>query len=284
VIPGAGAVALLRPAWGAATDRGNHRSINEDSYLAQAPLFVVADGMGGHEAGEVASAIAVEALRALAGRPSVTSDEVQQRLLAARAQIAALGSTSGRGAGTTVTGVVLAEQDGVPYWLVVNLGDSRTYRYAGGRLEQVSVDHSEVQELIDAGSLTPAQAARDPRRHIVTRALSAASELEVDYWLIPVEARDRILVCSDGLTGELDGDRIAEVLRDVSDPQVAAERLVAAAVAAGGRDNVTVLVVDAGVLVPAGDDAPTTPRAWLGADDDDEVTLPRVRVAPGGSR
>ncbi|WP_407341315.1 PP2C family protein-serine/threonine phosphatase [Pengzhenrongella phosphoraccumulans] len=271
------AAPLLRPAWGAATDRGTRRAINEDSFLAQSPVFMVADGMGGHEAGEVASALAVEALRCLVGRPSVTSDQVQQQLLAAQRQIGALESLPGRGAGTTVAGLVLAEQDAVPYWLVVNLGDSRTYRLAGGLLEQISVDHSEVQERIDGGSLTVSEAAHDPRRHIVTRALSAGISLEVDYWLIPMEAHDRMLVCSDGLTGELTDDAIAAILLTVGDPQLAAEQLVAAAVAAGGRDNVTVLVIDAGELVDDDGDDRTAPRAWVADDDGD--TLPRVRCA-----
>ncbi|MGV8967380.1 MAG: PP2C family protein-serine/threonine phosphatase [Cellulomonas sp.] len=269
------AAPLLRPAWGAATDRGNRRAINEDSFLAQAPVFMVADGMGGHEAGEVASALAVESLRALVGCPSVTSDQVQQQLLAAQVQIGALESLPGRGAGTTVAGVVLAEQEAVPYWLVVNLGDSRTYRLAGGRLEQISVDHSEVQERIDGGSLTVSEAVHDPRRHIVTRALSAGHALDVDYWLIPMEARDRILVCSDGLTGELSDHAIGKILLTVGDPQLAAERLVAAAVAAGGRDNVTVLVIDAGELVDDDGDDRTAPRPWA---DDDGDTLPRVHL------
>ena len=168
-------------AWGAASHRGARRLLNEDRFLVSRSVFFVADGMGGHEAGEVASATAVEALRPLADLDVVTPDEVRDRIAVAQENVQAIVTEPGRGAGTTVTGVVVSEQDGNPYWLVVNVGDSRTYHLAGGRLEQVSVDHSEVQEMVDAGLLTPAEALTHPRRHVVTRALGSRNASAVTH-------------------------------------------------------------------------------------------------------
>jgi protein phosphatase len=261
--------------WGASSHRGARRKLNEDSYLASPSAFFVADGMGGHEAGEVASAMAIDALRPLSWLNVVTADDVKERLHVAHDDVSGIAAPEGRGAGTTLTGVVVSEQDGLPYWLVANVGDSRTYHLVDGRLEQISVDHSEVQELVDAGALTPAQAAHHPRRHVVTRALGAAARPDADYWYLPLSTGDRLLVCSDGLTTELDDDRIADLLVTNAEPQAAADALVQAALAAGGRDNITVLVVDA---VDAGPDAESTaPRSVLAAPPPppDEDTRPR---------
>jgi len=272
----------VHASWGAATDRGLRRSLNEDAYLASAPVFVVADGMGGHEAGEVASACAVDVLRSrLVGR-AATPEAVNAAIVEAHREVQRIEAEPGRAAGTTVSGVVLSAVEGVPYWIVVNLGDSRTYRLSRGALEQISVDHSEVQELIDSGAVTRAEAAHHPRRHVVTRALGAAGTVDVDYWLLPVAANDRILVCSDGLTGELPDPFVAETLLAESDPQAAADRLVAEAVRAGGRDNVTVLVVDARALDGHDDGSSlTTPR---GQDEPDDDTLPRGSRPGSGTR
>ncbi len=258
--------------WGAATHQGARRTLNEDSYLARGSVFFVADGMGGHEAGEVASAAAVEALAPLGRSEVVGVDEVRCRVRAAHDAVRAIETAPGRGAGTTLSGVVLTDQGGEPYWLVVNVGDSRTYRSADGVLEQVSVDHSEVQELVDAGRITAEQALTHPRRHVVTRALGAPDDPEPDFWFLPVHAGDRMMVCSDGLTAELSDRRVAEVLMVEPDPQTAAERLVAEALVAGGRDNITVIVVDATGLTDALER--TAPRDAR-ADHDDEDTVPR---------
>jgi protein phosphatase len=250
--------------------------MNEDSFIAADPVFAVADGMGGHEAGEIASGICV---RTLAGIPQLATGErdataavVQQYLLQADADIR---SATGSRAGTTLSGVVVVEQTGVPYWLVLNIGDSRTYRLAQGALSQVSVDHSEVQELVDAGEITPAQAAVHPRRHVVTRALGTGDETEADYWLLPVEEGDRILVCSDGLNGELDDVQITRILISEPDPQAAVDELIQAALRSGGRDNVTCIVVDA-TNVSHDHGAQTAPRA--AAEAEDANTLPRTEV------
>ncbi|MFJ5861557.1 PP2C family protein-serine/threonine phosphatase [Pseudarthrobacter sp. NPDC092439] len=236
----------LALACGHGTDRGHRRALNEDAYLAQEPVFAVADGMGGHEAGEVASGLCVRALEAIpqveTGERSLTAAALQDHLLRADAEIR---RATGSRAGTTLSGAVLVEHLGLPYWLVMNVGDSRTYRLSHGRLEQLSVDHSLVQELVDDGEISAEEAAVHPQRHVVTRALGTGEDNEADFWLVPAEAGDRILVCSDGLTGELADRIIARILQTVADPQEAAMELIHAALDHGGRDNVTVIVVDA---------------------------------------
>ena len=236
----------MRTSWGSATDRGLVRDVNEDALLAFPPVFLVADGMGGHDAGEVASRVAVEEFAALAGRAGLTADDVHGCFgrTAERLRI-----ELGRSGGTTVVGAALTEDDGGAYWLVFNVGDSRAYRFADGRLYQVSVDHSVVQELIDEGDLAPDAAQTHPERHILTRALGAGAAPEPDYWLLPVGPQDRLLLCTDGLTRELDDADIAQVLAQVADPQRAADALVERAVERGARDNVTAVVVDAQPVV-----------------------------------
>lgn len=280
---GPGSVPSLRLNCGYGTDRGLRREMNEDSYIAADPVFAVADGMGGHEAGEIASGICVRTLAEIpqlaTGERDATAAVVQQYLLQADAGIR---EATGSRAGTTLSGLVVVEQMGVPYWLVLNIGDSRTYRLSQGKLSQVSVDHSEVQELVDAGEITPAEAAVHPRRHVVTRALGTGDETEADYWLLPVEEGDRMLVCSDGLNGELDDDQIAQILISEPDPQAAVDELIQAALRSGGRDNVTCIVVDASNVANDGG-AHTSPRTP--AEAEDENTLPRtevLEVAPDG--
>jgi len=258
--------------WGAATHQGARRTLNEDAFLAGGAVFFVADGMGGHDAGEMASAAAVDALRPLVHDAVVRSDDVRNRVLAAHQAVRTIETAPGRGAGTTLTGMVLTAQEGEPYWLVVNLGDSRTYRLADGDLEQVSVDHSEVQELVDAGAITHAEAQQHPRRHVVTRALGAPEDPAPDFWYLPVAARDRMLICSDGLSTELPDERLATVLLSEPDPQAAADRLVREALEAGGRDNITVIVIDASGVEDAMEH--TAPRD--GHVQDDEDTVPRA--------
>lgn len=264
--------------YGSATHAGLRRRVNEDALLAVPPLFLVADGMGGHDAGAAASGIVVEVFGELAGAESLGIDDIDAALDRARRRVQALAAAE-RAAGTTLSGVVIADVGGAGYWLTVNVGDSRTYRFAGGELEQISVDHSVVQELVDAGELDPAEAARDRRRNEITRAIGAGSDGQPDFWLVPAEPGDRMLVCSDGLSGELDSDRLRRVLAETADPQEAATRLVHEAMVRGGRDNITVIVVDA-VSVRGCDDVPldTAPagaRVETDADTDiDSDTRP----------
>ena len=271
----------VRIAWGASSHRGARRTQNQDRFLASSSAFFVADGMGGHEAGEIASQVAIEALRPLAALPLVRPRDVMGCLTTAHHQVRAIVTGPGRGAGTTISGVVVAERNGMPNWLVVNVGDSRTYRLSQGRLDQISVDHTEVQELVDAGVLTHRQAKTYSRRHVVTRALGSHGDLKPDFWYLPIRAHDRMLICSDGLTGELTNDRISEVLLSRPDPQSAADSLVHEAICAGGRDNITVVVIDAtGVPQDTGGEY-TGPRDLVALTDED--TLPQdVRLQIGG--
>lgn len=255
--------------YGFATDRGLRRPLNEDALLADRHLFAVADGMGGHEAGEVASGICVATLAEGqdAAHGELTAADLQQCMQAADL---AIRRAAGSRAGTTLTGAALVREAGVPYWLVFNVGDSRTYLLSRGRLAQVTVDHSEVQELVDQGRITPEEAIFHPRRHVITRALGTGEDSEADFWLLPVRAADRLLICSDGLTGEVRDEDIAEVLTRHAAPQDAVDELVQAALKSGGRDNITVVVVD---VVPLHDgdahDGDTH------ADDANSDTAPR---------
>lgn len=258
-----------------ATDVGARRKLNEDAYLAAAPLFIVADGMGGHDAGEVASATVIEHFSRLIGREALSIGDLNDALASSRAAVGALGHHGAAGAGTTLSGVAIAAVDGLGYWLVLNIGDSRTYQFCNGELEQITVDHSYIQELIEEGEITPQQAKSDSRRNIITRAIGAGSVGDADYWLFPAESGDRMLVCSDGLTTELTDEHIAEVLRSESDPQRAADILTADAVRFGGRDNVTVVVVDAVTVASAR-------GIHVQADEADDLADTRPRAAVDG--
>lgn len=262
---------------GSATHAGLRRALNEDSYLAGAPVFVVADGMGGHEAGERASATVIEEFSKYLGRASLALEDVRSALEQARDDVEHLSTTGNGRAGTTLSGVVIASVDGMGYWLAINIGDSRTYRLANSELEQITVDHSVVQELIESGELTPEAAATDRRRNIITRAIGGSSTGDADYWLFPAERGDRIMVCSDGLTSELGDRRIREILNRVSDPQQAADALVAEALQAGGRDNITVVIADAVQVA-------SRPGTLLETDDTDIDMDTRPREAAGGVR
>jgi protein phosphatase len=238
---------MIAVSWGAASDAGKVRQHNEDSALAQPPVFVVADGMGGHAAGEIASGIAVEELRRLASSgPVLRTDEVLATVSQANAAIleAASEGDGKAGMGTTVVGLALVEESGEDCWLAFNIGDSRLYRSYGGAMEQISVDHSLVQELYEAGAITASQRRDHPRGNVVTRVLGTDPAAVVDHWKRrPVEG-ERFLLCSDGLTAELPDPAIAEVLATNATAAAVAGRLVELAVQAGGRDNVTAVIVD----------------------------------------
>ena len=238
------------------SDRGAVRRVNEDSFLAAMPLFIVADGMGGHAHGDRASQTAIATFVAdiPAGDPS-EPQAIVETVRRANAAVVALSGADDALSGTTLTGLAFVQigMSGSYHWMVFNVGDSRIYEWDGRRLEQVSVDHSAVQEMVDAGEITRIEAEHHPHRNVVTRALGASREVDPDIWLLPARARQRFLLCSDGLTKELDDDEIARIMvfhdsqsQTESDtlPMTLAERLVNAAVAAGGSDNVTVIVIE----------------------------------------
>jgi PPM family protein phosphatase len=226
------------------TDTGRQRRDNEDSVYVRVPLFVVADGMGGAQAGEVASALAVEEFRQGLPSPGAGHATTEQRL-AARVQSAnrriyetAQTEREQSGMGTTLTAVFLDDTE----LAIAHVGDSRAYLLRDAELTRLTHDHSLVEELMRRGKLTPEQAAEHPQRSIITRALGIEPDVEVDTWTYPARAADVVLLCSDGLTSMIDEAQIAEVLRAESDLDRAGERLIAEANAAGGRDNITVVL------------------------------------------
>ena len=293
---------------GSATDKGRVRPENEDNLLITGTAFVVADGMGGHEAGEVASQIAVDGIRerlaAIAASRTAdqdgeedepvatlpTASEFVRTITSANTDIfrTAIANPSQRGMGTTVTAIAVIADPlagrGAPNvgdsdegdapgdteaptpgnvtpvkpvvpseaLVLANVGDSRTYLFRHGRLRRVTVDHSYVQELVATGHISEDEARVHPRRNIITRALGIEPDVRVDWWTLPLIRGDRFVLCSDGLVDEVADADITTILLDTADPQVAAEALVDAANAAGGRDNITVIVVD----VLEGDDPP----------------------------
>lgn len=271
-LPGASAKpgATVRFRFSGYSDRGAVRRINEDSFLIAAPLFVVADGMGGHAFGDRASQASIAAFSASLDEGSPASAQwVLDTIRAANDAVLALADgADGALSGTTLTGVAFVDIGASQnyHWMAFNVGDSRTYSWDGRTLAQVSVDHSAVQELIDLGQLSRHDAEKHPQRNIVTRALGVEDIVDADIWLLPARARQTFLLCSDGLTKELSDDEIARIIvfhdaesvRESDNlPLTLPERLVRAAVAAGGSDNVTVVVVESelvGVAVPGSDD------------------------------
>jgi protein phosphatase len=243
------------------SDVGRVRSGNEDALLIGATVFAVADGMGGHRGGEVASAAALEPLRALDGRRFGGSDEALAALT--DAVVRANREVSRRshdepgleGMGTTLTAVLVDGRDAH----LVHVGDSRAYLARGERFVQLTDDHTLVQALLDQGRITPEQVATHPHRSVITRAVGVASDVEVDALSLTLRDGDRLVLCSDGLTGVVDDAAIARAVRDER-PEAAVDLLVAAANEAGGPDNVTVVIV----------------TVEGGSDPDATVALPRV--------
>lgn len=264
-------VGTLRLRVSTATDTGKVRKVNEDSFLAESPLFIVADGMGGHSFGDRASQSVVATFAGSVVDGVVPSaDDVIGTITAANSAVIAMSDADADGtvSGTTLAGLSLVVAGLSHYWMAFNVGDSRVYSWDGRRLEQVTVDHSAVQEMLDLGQISPLEAAGHPYRNVVTKAIGVGDAVEPDVWLLPVGGRQLFLACSDGLSKELDDDQIAAILAErftLPEGQSVAQRLVDAALAAGGGDNVTVVVVDS-ELVGSGHDAD---------DDTNDRGLPR---------
>lgn len=250
---------------GARTDVGHHRSHNEDALLVGQRVWAVADGMGGHAAGDVASRLAIAALGELDGPAELAPSAVNAAVARANTAILSHGVEfpETRGLGTTVTGLAEVYVAGLAHWAVFNVGDSRVYRYAGGELRRLTVDHSEVEELVAEGLIDAEQARTHPARNIITRSVGMRPGPAVDLWVLPQTAGERFLLCSDGLTSELTDARIAALLAEQADPEAAASALVEAVLAAEARDNVTVVVVDVvGAEQSAGDEATVPRNLW----------------------
>ncbi len=250
---------MITITFGAVSDTGKLRNANEDSFLVGEHLLAVADGMGGHNAGEVASAMAIQLLSQAASRKIESPESFTELVSTINDAIftAATGTTEQRGMGTTLTAIaVVGSASTDEHVVVVNVGDSRTYILRQGELRQVTVDHSYVQELVSEGIISANDARTHPRRNIVTRALGIDSKVIADSWTLPIVNGDRYLLCSDGLVDEISNEEILAILKQNADPQRAAERLIAAANDRGGRDNVTVIVVDVGLS----DESVSTPN------------------------
>ena len=227
--------------YAARTDVGCVREHNEDSFIAATPLFVVADGMGGHEAGEVASEIAIKTM--LENAPSSPNgDALVSAVKAANyAIIAGANEGIGRpGMGTTMTAAQIFDDQ----LFIVQVGDSRAYLLHEGTLQQVTRDHSLMADLIEQGRITEEEARYHPQRSVITRALGSDISVEPDLYVLRVAPGDRLLLCSDGLSGMVENATIAAILRENEDPQNCCDALIHEALAAGGMDNVTCVVVD----------------------------------------
>ncbi|HEY7966141.1 MAG TPA: Stp1/IreP family PP2C-type Ser/Thr phosphatase [Solirubrobacteraceae bacterium] len=290
----------------ARTDTGHQRATNEDSHLERAPIFVLADGMGGAQAGEVASKLAVGQFAE--GLPGEEADGAEERLARAvhqaNAEIHALSERDSRraGMGTTLTAAYVGRAQ-VSF---AHVGDSRAYRLRDGHLERITEDHSLVEELLRQGRLTEEEAEEHPQRSIITRALGPEPEVEVDTFTLAAADGDVFLICSDGLTSMVSEAGVEEIMLGTPDLATAADRLVAAALAAGGRDNVTVVLfrieevetsddmptellatADPEALPPLPEDAPA-PQAQPGAGEtqrpDPPAQIARERLRPRSPR
>jgi len=267
----------------AQTAIGTVRSVNEDSYLAATPLFVVADGMGGHERGDRASQTVVAVLQDQLQEGTLpTPAMVLTAITDANVAVRALTGDNGQRliSGTTLAGLALVEsQEGSVHWMAFNVGDSRIYSWNGRVLEQLSVDHSAVQELVDAGQITELAARSHPERNVITRAVGAEDLVDADVWLLPIGGAQSFVLCSDGLTKELDDTAIARLLAEygsdgAAHPATIADALVDAANRAGGKDNITVVVLDCSIEGAHLDDDNTNERSLLAAHL--EETRPRA--------
>ena len=270
------------------TDTGRQRRDNEDNAFARAPVFVVADGMGGAQAGEVASRIAIEVFQQALPDSGTPEQRLAGGVRAANRKIYDLSRAEPEraGMGTTLTAAYLDDAD----LAIAHVGDSRAYLFRDGLLTRLTQDHSLVEELVRRGKLTEEQAAEHPQRSIITRALGPEPEVEVDTWSYPVRAGDVVLLCSDGLTSMIGEDVVAEVLGSASTLDEAAERLIGEANEAGGRDNITVVLFRledvGGDTVPeeptvVGLEPPTTGTGTARAPS---ATLTAPSAAPAGSR
>lgn len=267
-------------AHGALSNVGNRRRVNEDSFHAEFPLYLVADGMGGHQAGDVASAQVVETMRSVIPAGDFTDPATLTDALFTTARVLSdLGMSQGN-PGSTMTGLVFSTHRGIPCARIFNIGDSRTYLLTGNEFSQVTVDHSEFQELKDSGALTEAEQRAFTRRNVLTKALGAgfSPSIPIDQFIVPLTAGDRIVICSDGLSGEVTDALIEMVIRGIADPQTAADELIEMALKAGGKDNATVIVLDIQDVHPqwettsVGESTQNRPPANL------EDTLPNERL------
>lgn len=227
--------------FGSRTEVGHVREHNEDSLVVMPPLFAVADGMGGHEAGEVASEIAIRTLSDLAPEHA-NANELAQAVVAANLNVikAPREGIGREGMGTTLTAAILEKER----LLIAQVGDSRAYLLHQGALQQLTRDHSLMADMIEAGQLTEEEARVHPNRSVITRAIGSDPHMQPDLYELNVETGDRILLCSDGICTMLEDPEIESIMARTQAPQECADALVEAALDAGGFDNATAVVVD----------------------------------------
>ena len=230
--------------WYAISEVGHRRETNQDGYVAIPPIFAVADGMGGHTAGEIASAAVVRRLADLGGSKPVSPGDLVQALSDAVEDIELNAAEAELGTGTTVTGVMLGDDPDEPNWLVFNIGDSRVYQYFRGALSQLTLDHSVVQHLIDTGAITVDEAEFHPHANVITRAVGFNEAPVPDITKLALIPGQRLLLCSDGLTKELTDSGLQHFLGEAESAEDAARQLVQSALDNAGRDNITVVVID----------------------------------------
>ncbi len=259
----------LELTWAAVTHRGRRRDANQDAVLAQFPLFVVADGMGGHVGGEIASTSTVARMRELADSGTITAKALEKSLARAVKDIASHPDATDEATGTTVTGVFLDTSRGEPHWVTLNIGDSRVYLVREGVIAQLTTDHSVVQELVAAGRLSPEEAENHPYGNVITRAVGPSESVTPDYVRVEIVPGDRFVICSDGLTKELTDYGIRHFLDENPDPADAVRAMLDAALENGGRDNITIVVLNVGSAPEIDDDATDTAE-WDAVDDQDE--------------
>ncbi|WP_241976556.1 MULTISPECIES: protein phosphatase 2C domain-containing protein [unclassified Cryobacterium] len=261
----------VRFVFSARSDVGRERKVNEDSFLAQAPVFLVADGMGGHAQGDVASQTVVRVFEEhIACDAPSTPERVLDAIHSSNDAVRDLSAVDDYGtavSGTTLSGIAFVDAgDDVGFhWMAFNVGDSRVYTWDGHTLAQLSVDHSAVQEMVDAGLISRDEAEQHPERNVITRAIGADESVDADVWLLPASGRHAFLICSDGLTKELGAAEIARILASYAGDSLPsrsrADVLVDAALARGGHDNVTVVYVESELGKPGQDDTADTNEA-----------------------
>lgn len=240
--PGSDIVVEL--SWHGITNVGLRRENNQDSYVVAPPVFAVADGMGGHAGGEIASDAVTSRLFELGDQFPVEEEQLIAALDLAVADIEKNAGELADQAGTTVTGLVLGADPEVPTWNVFNIGDSRVYQYFKGSLVQVTSDHSVVQHLLDSGAITPEEAEVHTHANVITRAVGAAEDPVPDMVTLALIPGQRLLVCSDGLTKELTDLGIEHFLEQSETAEQAALTLMEQALGNAGRDNISIIVID----------------------------------------
>ena len=250
------------------TDTGRQRRANEDAFFARAPLFAVADGMGGAQAGEVASHLAVEVLeQGLPGGAGSVEERLRARVQEANARINELSRADDQraGMGTTLTVAYVGEDD----LSVAHVGDSRLYRLRREAFERLTDDHSLVEELVRSGKLTPQEADEHPQRSIITRALGPEAGVEADSRTWPARGGDVYLMCTDGLTSMVPEAQLADLIRGAPSLDRAGRALIDAANRAGGRDNITVVLFRLEEIHPAPAPGTTTEHGAVGSEPSD---------------